>query len=524
MTQVATHFRPSLSRRIRALLLGCACLLPGVPALGAEIYNADGLTIRWDNMLRYTLASRLNSQDAALLADLNWDDGDRNFKPGLISNRLDLVSALDMAKADWGIHASAMAWYDRVYRQGTDAAQLPAGNASTAAPGRFAPAVADLYGRHAELREAFAYGSVTLADMPLTLRAGRQTLLWGESLFYDANSIAASQAPVDYTRPIGTQSAYSSDAYRPVGQVALTLQPAADLSLSFYHQLEWRPARLSGSGTYFSYLDQLGTGGDRLYIAPGRALSRGPDVTPSAKGQYGASLHIQADGVDYGLYALRYNAMDPQYRSWVRPGATGTTVGRYQLVYPGGIQLYGASFSASAGEGMVSGELAYRRHMPLYLASSSYADTAGDNAFVTGQTLHGQLSLTSPFGRTALWDSADLNAEATFDAVLDHQPTPVSPQWKPVASKLRVLFEPRYFRVLPNLDLTVPIGLGYNLSGHSLSYRVQNEGAGDLFLGVTATYRSVWKASISLTHFIGSADRQWLADRDYLAFTLARTF
>jgi hypothetical protein len=513
-----------LSRRIKPLLLAATVLLPHIPASAAALYAQDDLTIRWDNMLRYTLATRIVPVDDALLLDLNWDDGDRNFKPGLISNRLDLVSALDVAKGEWGIHASAMAWYDRVYRQGTDITNLPAGNASTAAPGRFAPAVRDLYGQHAELREAFAYGTVTLGDMPLSLRAGRQTLLWGESLFYDANSIAASQAPVDYTRPIGTQSAYSSDAYRPVGQVSLTLQPTADLSLSFYHQLEWRPARLAGSGTYFSYLDQMGAGGDRLYLAPGRNLARGEDITPSAKGQYGASLHLQFDGVDYGLYALRYNAMDPQYRSWLRPGATGTVLGRYQLVYPGGIQLYGASFSASAGDGMVSGELAYRRHMPLYLASTGYAEIAGTDAYVKGETLHGQFSLTMPFGRTSLWDSADLNAEATLDGVLNHDRADVRPQWEPVASKVRLLFEPRYFRVLPNLDLSLPIGFGYNLSGYSLSYRVQNEGAGDLFIGVSATYRSVWKAGISLTHYMGSPTRQWLTDRDYLAVTLARTF
>jgi hypothetical protein len=521
---VAYRLHPRSFRCLKPLLLAGTVLLPHAPATGAELYAQDGLTIRWDNMLRYTLASRIAPRDEGLLVDLNWDDGDRNFKPGLISNRLDLVSTLDVAKADWGLHASAMAWYDRVYRQGTDMDGLPAGNASTAAPGRFAPAVRDLYGQHAELRESFAYGTVTLADMPLTVRAGRQTLLWGESLFYDANSIAASQAPVDYTRPIGTQSAYSSDAYLPVGQVSLTVQPTADISLAFYHQLEWRSARLAGSGTYFSYLDQMGAGGDRLYLAPGRYLTRGTDVTPSAKGQYGASLHIQQDGLDIGLYALRYNAMDPQYRSWLRPGASGNVLGSYQLVYPGGVQLYGASFSTSAGDGMLSGELAYRRHMPLYLASTGYADIAGSNAYVKGDTLHGQFSLTTPFGRSALWDSADLNAEAALDAVLDHEQTDVRPQWKQVASKVRLLFEPRYFRVLPNLDLTVPIGLGYNISGQSLSYRVQNEGAADLFIGVTATYRSVWKASISLTHYMGSPTRQWLTDRDYVAVTLARTF
>lgn len=503
-----------------------AALLPAAtPAAAAELYRDNAVAVRWDNLLRYTAATRIASRDADLLVDLNWDDGDRNFAPGTISNRLDLLSALDVTAGDWGLHASAAAWYDQVYRDGTDASALPAGNAGTAAPGHFAPAVRDLYGRHAEWREGFVYGSFTLADMPLSLRVGRQTLLWGESLFYDPQSIAAAQAPVDYTRSVGVQSAYSSDTYRPVGQVSLTLQPTADLALSFYHQLEWRPTRLAGSGTYFSYLDQFGTGADRLYVAPGRYLVRRPDREPSGKGQFGLSLHAVIGDVDYGLYALRYNALDPQHLLRVtEPAEAAGPVGYYRLVYPGGIQLYGASVSTSLGEGMVSGEVSWRRRMPLYLAGTNGSDGDIYSAYVTGQTLHGQVSVTQALGRSTLWDSADLNAETMIDKVLDHDPVSVRPQWRGIATKFRVMLEPRYFRVMPNLDLTVPVGLGYNISGHSLGYRVQNAGAADMQVGVTATYRSVWKASISLTRYMGTPAKQWLTDRDYLAFSLSRTF
>lgn len=507
------------------MLAGLTLMLSAaMPVTAAELYRDDAIAVRWDNLLRYTLASRVARQDTALLDDLNWDDGDRNFTRGLISNRLDILSALDMTAGDWGLHASAAAWYDQVYRNGTDAPALPAANAGTAAPGRFAPAVRDLYGQHAEWREGFVYGSFTVADMPLSLRVGRQTLLWGESLFYDPQSIAAAQAPVDYTRPVGVQSAYSSDTYRPVGQVSLTLQPTADLALSFYHQLEWRPTRLAGSGTYFSYLDQFGAGADRLYVAPGRYLVRRPDREPSGKGQFGLSLHAVIGDVDYGLYALRYNALDPQHLLRVTEPATTGPVGYYRLVYPGGIQLYGASVSASVGDGMVSGEASLRRHMPLYLAGSAGSDGSVYNAYVTGQTLHGQLSVTQALGRSALWDSADLNAETMVDKVLDHDPVSFRPQWKGTATKIRVMLEPRYFRVLPNLDLTVPIGVGYTISGHSFGYRVQNAGAADMQLAVTATYRSVWKASLSLTRYMGPPAKQWLSDRDYLALSVTRTF
>src|SRR5512142_1124547 len=71
--------------RILAAVIGIA-----LPAHAAEIYSGDGFVVRWDNTLRYTAAFRTLPRDAT--AGPNTDDGDRNFAPGLISNRLDLVS------------------------------------------------------------------------------------------------------------------------------------------------------------------------------------------------------------------------------------------------------------------------------------------------------------------------------------------------------------------------------------------------------------------------------------------------
>ncbi|WP_343067026.1 DUF1302 domain-containing protein [Nitrospirillum iridis] len=517
--------------RLATWCLAVWCLtvwcLTGAAASGADLYSGDGIDLRWDNTVRYTLANRLSPRTGALLTNLNWDDGDRNFAPGVVSNRLDLLSALDLGWGEWGLHASAAAWYDTVYQGRTDDADPRAPNASAAVPGHFAPAVRDLQGHHAEVREAFAHGAFTLAGMPVSLRVGRQALVWGESLFYDPNSIAAAMAPADYTRTVGGPSAYASDIYRPVGQAALTVQPWPDVALSFYDQFEWRPARQAGAGSYFSYMDYMGAGADRLYIDGVRYAARQRDQTPGAGGQFGLALHVTLDGVDYGLYALRYNATEPQYA--LSPDSDTPVRGAdgyYRLIYPGGIQLYGASVSASVGDSTVTGEVSARRGMPLALPSLSGSGpvTSPYAAFVRGDTMHGQVSLTTALGRSRLWDSADVNAEAVVDGVLAVRGDDDGSQWRQPATKARVLFEPRYFQILPNLDLTVPMGLGYNITGHSFSYYAQNAGAGDLTLGVTATYRSVWKANLTLTHYIGAPSQQLLADRDFIALGVERTF
>jgi hypothetical protein len=41
---------------------------------------------------------------------------------------------------------------------------------------------------------------------------------------------------------------------------------------------------------------------------------------------------------------------------------------------------------------------------------------------------------------------------------------------------------------------------------------------------MTAIYRVVWSTSIKFSHFIGNPSRQPLADRDFISFSVQRTF
>src|SRR5262249_28270626 len=95
-------------------------------ALSAEkahaliLFDRDDLQVRWDNTFRYTAAFRLVPRNGGLVADPNGDDGDRNFDPGVVSNRFDLLSEFDVSYGAFGFHLSAAGWYDTVYHQGND--------------------------------------------------------------------------------------------------------------------------------------------------------------------------------------------------------------------------------------------------------------------------------------------------------------------------------------------------------------------------------------------------------------------
>lgn len=504
--------------RILTLVIGAAS-----PAFAAEIYAENGFAVRWDNTLRYTAAFRLSPRYPA--PDPNTDDGDRNFAPGLISNRLDLVSILDVTHGDYGFHASGVAWFDTVYHTKTANDSPGTYNGENIPNTQFPRATRDLQGQYANLEEAFGFGNFDVDGMPLSVRLGRQTLIWGESLFFAENSIAAALAPVDEIRNAGAPGSYSRAMFLPVTQALVTLQPAENLSISVTYQLEWRKSRLPGVGSYFSYYDFFDAGGTRLLLSPTYELYRAKDKHPPSQGQFGIALHASLGDVDIGLYGLRYHAKSPQV--WLQR-ATQT----YQLFYPEGIELYGLSFSTYLGDNSIAGEISARRNMPLVSLSpvSQYWSIANSylaaGGVAKGDTLHMQLSGATQFGPDALWDSAELSAEAAANSRLSVTANPAALDTKRdrFALSLRGLFEPRYFQVLPNLDISVPLGIGYNAVGRSSVLESQYDGAGDLEIGITGTYLATWKAGITFTTYLGSPYRQPFADRDFIQFTLERTF
>ena len=544
------------------------------PAVAGELFNDGESSIRWDNTLTYTGAFRLQGADPRLISDPNADDGDRDFRPGLVSNRVDLVSELGLTAGSFGAEVSGTAWYDAVYNQHTDNDSPGTFNPTSVPNTSFTKSVRTLQGRDAELLNAFIYDTFDVSGMPLTVRLGRHALLWGESLFFADNGVAAGQAPVDTTRAASLPYARASDVFMPVAQASASFQPSADLTFSAYYQFEWRKTRLPGVGSYFSVADFVDTGGERIIAGPDQYLVRGPDITPGSA-QFGGALHVDTGPVDVGFYALRFNAKYPEL--YIRPGVyaggypgagseaavetiehtesygvpSGTgaggaykinippgtysgvgNVGSYDLVYPEGIQIFGTSASGGyVGDGAAAAEISARRNMPLVskprVAGAGVAADGGANAlYAIGDTLQAQLSDITTFAPSHFWDGAELSAEFAANRLLDvtRNPNALDPTRNTFALAFRAEFEPQYFKVLPGLDLSLPLGFGYGLIGNSAVDGSQNAKAGDVEVGARLVYRAVWQATVTLTQYIGSPARQPFADRNYLSFSIRRTF
>jgi len=520
-----------LARLVRIVLWGAACHWAILPVTAAEIYDSDGIEIRWDNTLQYSASVRLKTPSASLLAATNADDGDRNFAPGLVSNRIDLNSQLDLNYGDSGLHASADGWYDTVYHARTDNKSAASYNPLGTPVSAFAPAVRNLHGQYVELNDLFVFTNFNFAEMPVSIRAGRQTVTWGESLFYDSGSIAAAQAPVDIIKTYSNRSDYAANMFLPVTQISLTAQPSSAVSLSVYYQLEWRSTRQPGDGSYFSVNDYTGAGSNRYFLPSDRYLLRDKDVTPSGGGQYGAALHATLGGVTAGFYALHFDSTTPVVVVPTAPSTATGLAGTYKLVYPSGIDLYGISFANSAEAVNFAGEISFRRLAPLASYSTVYINRAApapvgdDNDYARGNMLDARLSATTTLSPMLLWDSADLSSELVLDDVVNvtSYARAVRPTMDRLVAHARALFVPHYYQVLPNLDLSFPIGIGRDVLGHTGAYAAY-DGSNDFDIGVNAIYRSVWKADITYTAFLGGTDYQALADRDFLMARIGYSF
>lgn len=517
----------------RGLVLAtCAAIPVGVaPAHALDLYTGGGFDLRWDNTLRYSAGARLNASNALILSYPNSDDGDRNFARGLMMNRFDLYSVLDLTGNNLGAQLSVRAWYDTVYHHRTDNTSPATYNASVPNT-QFPPATVKLDGQHIELADSFLYDNLDIGTVPVSLRLGRQTLLWGESLFFDKNGINGAMAPVDYFKQASMPAGYSRDVFLPVNQLSVTAQIQSNIALAAYYQLEWRPDQLPGVGSYFSTSDIQGAGTFRAFLTRGQFLLHAPDRAPPSGGQYGVSLRATIDEFDLGLYALRFHAKYPvlNVQSIPSPQASGYA-GTFESTYPSGIDLYGASFSGYLGDTNLAGELSVRRHMPLVSESVSLTIPRPLNenleyGYAEGDTLHGQISSVTTLAPSLFWSSADISGEVAASDVLDvtRNPAALRNGRTRFAASFRMLFQPHYFQLLPNLDLTPLFSLGYNFTGLSATDYTQNVGAGDFELGIAGTYLSVWKADLTMTSYFGLPYRQPMVGRDFLMMRLEHTF
>jgi Protein of unknown function (DUF1302) len=547
-----------------ALLAAAAFAACSVQAFEIDTGNPD-FKLRWDNTLRYSAAARLADRSPGLSStrfgatgvvgpnNLNQDDGDNNFGRGLVSSRLDLLSELDASYGAFGARVSAAAWYDTVYNR-------PNRNTSTSSnhtpPSRFPDETRELMGRKAEVLDAFVFGRFQLGSRAASVRLGKHTLLWGESLFFGSNGIAGGQAPLDLIKLLTVPNSTFKEIARPTGKLSGQVQLSDELTLGAYVGYEWEKTRLIPVGAYLSTSDGLGPGAERINAGPTGVFIRNPDLDARNSGQYGAQLRWRVDAIDtdIGFYAIRYHANGPS-NIWTTlsgfppgPGGPGNLRAQsYRWAYAEGIRAFGISFAKTLGEWGLAGEASIRQNTPLASSGQSVIPAIGvgvafdnrDNpGYAVGETAHLQLSWIASLGPSFLSRESSFVGEIAWNqrTKVTKNLGMLNPNADRSAAAMRVVFSPSYRQVLPGLDLSPSVGVGYGWGRSSaIGPAFAVDGGGDYTVGLGAVYLGAWNANLSVVNYLGkeaptldnSSNAQFqqaLKDRRFVSLSLRTTF
>lgn len=514
--------------------------------------GVDGLKLRVDNTIKYSSAVRVKGASDQLTERVNHDDADRNFDKGLISNRFDLLSEVDLTYKNIGARVSGAAWFDSVYNRRNDNNSPGTVNALSVDNDEFTRDTEKLHGRKGELLDAFVFSRFGFGETTGIVRAGRHALVWGESLFFGSNGIAGGMAPIDAVKAASVPNTQFKELIRPTDQFSGQWQLTPDVSVGAFYQWRWEATRLPASGSYFSVLDTMGDGAERLIaganpVVPGGAplaFYREQDMKAKDSGQGGLQVRFRLGETDFGLYAIRYNDKTPQI--YLRPGSgapnfTTGQIGTYQWVYPENIRAFGVSASHTFGDYNLAGEVSTRRNTPLSSDGVTIVDGGGDNnsdaRYAVGNSLHGQISWLATLGPSFIANEADFLGEVAWNRLLSvtKNPEALNKLADRDAANIRVSYEPRYRQVFPGVDLSVPLGVGFGIGNSSVVGAFNGDKVGDLSVGLTALYLNEWRGGITYTHYFGPAGtsldennhisfKQSLKDRDFIALSIQRSF
>jgi hypothetical protein len=530
-------------------------------AMAFNLYDGsragNNLEVNLTTTLSYSGFLRVNdpSQILAGPTDANGNDGDSNFQHGIVGNQFEILPVFDIRDGDYGAHFSGEAFLNTVYLQPNQNSQPSTFNSIYSTSNQnFTSGTRNVNGQDAKLLDAFVFGQHEFSGgQQVQLKVGRQTLFWGQSLFFANNGISAGQAPIDIISAQDTPNAEAQQVFLPVGQAVLTYRPGiGGLTFQGYYQFEWQHDNFQGAGAYFNGADYLNAGGQTVIAGafPGVGnlyLLRNKDLNPEpGNGQFGLSAQDEFGDYDVGVYGMRWDAKapvvydNPLPQSGWTPVPGGLKIGSYTLVYPRDIQTYGTSLSTNIGQANVAGEISDRVNMPLLPAGfgtqtpSNPGNANSDPLYPVGNVFYGQASMIylSP-GLPLVPGGITFTGEVAMNHLISvtKNRDQLRPNGQATAAAFDFVITPAYYDVLPSLNITLPIGLNYNFLGRSEVDQSMQHGTATFNVGVNANYLNIWNATLTYQDYLGKpttlADDttyNTLADRGYVSLNLQRSF
>lgn len=340
------------------------------------------------------------------------DDGDANYptpwKP--YSTPVKLFSDIRLTYKNYGFYLSGNAWYDDTLEN----RDVPQGNIPNGM--RNAPLSDESFEKGnrfkaVQLLGAYVYGHWNMGGGALDVRAGKQNIPWGGTLFYQGVSYVN---PVDFTalqRP-GTDP--QKEGLVPTEMLYGKFDFNKNFSMDAFYQLKWRPSNIAGCGTFWSAADfgmapscrgipldtfygplaaeEMPASASRWYNDNfGLYMEQTPARNASNSGQYGLAAHWNFDSLHgkLDMYWMNVGSRVPlvSTTNWdaaalntpnaallaagaperIAVLASGLSTMHIRLSYPDDVKVMGLSYSALLRGWTIGGEVSHTRGLPVQL-------------------------------------------------------------------------------------------------------------------------------------------------------------
>ena len=528
----------------------------------AQAYQFDAgqdWKVHWDNTLSYNLGVRMKSinhniGDSPVAQESDYKFQDRG---DVVTNRVALLSEFDAVFDDrYGMRISASGWNDFAYddnvetNPGSAAPGVPYSSLGSRSNGKYGDETEKYYLHGAQLLDAFVFSNFTVGDYESSVKAGRLTQYWGNSLFFGSQGISYSQNASDLIKAAATPGTQAKELAIPRTQLLLQTQLSPEFSLSAQYFLEYQENLMPEGGTYLGPVGFLFQGPDQAF---GGQLRRAHDDKPdNINNNFGLRAAWTPQWLD-GTLSAYYRRLD-ETQAWAPLFGLDGAQPTYRLGYAEHVNLYGLSLDTQVGPYSTGFEVSYRQNTAL---NSTSAIGSNDTKGARGDTLNVIANVLAGLTPTDLYDTGTALAEIAYtrklkvtdnkqlyNGVHDEGCGVGQDKWDGCSTddavQIAVQFTPQWLQVWPGVDLDSPMLLIHGLYGNGASLNSGNQGSTVYSLGlhalmvqkynVTLAYNGYHahtsgKTSLGGNDFYAGGNGAWMYnDKDWLSLTFSTSF
>lgn len=258
-----------------------------------------------------------NGSTTGISFGVNDDDGNVNTDRGdIYSTPVKLTTDFELRYQNFGAFVRTKVFYDYWVNEELGDSNGRFGKRPIT-DGRRGDKARKFGGRGADILDAFVFANFDVGGNPVTLRAGKQVINWGESLFIQGG--VSSYLPVDVSA-LRTPGSELKEAYLPVPAVYASIALPGAISVEAFWQFDWKRTRLDACGTFFSGTDAACEGG--AYVMNAGEYPTAPILIPRQEsdegddtGTFGVAFKHYAtwlnNGTDLGFYYVRQSLTAP---------------------------------------------------------------------------------------------------------------------------------------------------------------------------------------------------------------------